>query len=79
MNDDEPVFKKSKWGANRYYYNPRNPVGLGLIIASSVFAILMIVLMENRAGPFEPTPEPTWSPSSYTYDPWFPTPSPKPS
>ncbi|MFD7976339.1 hypothetical protein [Streptomyces sp. NPDC059071] len=32
--DDEPVFKKSAWGTNRYYYNPRNPIGLGLIITS---------------------------------------------
>ncbi|KQX56925.1 MULTISPECIES: hypothetical protein [unclassified Streptomyces] len=76
MNDDEPVFKKSKWGTNRYSLNPRNPVGLGLIIATSVFAILMVVLMENRAGPFEPSPAPTWSPHAYTDGLWHPTPSP---
>ncbi|MCX2181184.1 hypothetical protein KV205_11670 [Streptomyces sp. SKN60] len=64
MNEDEPVFKKSRWGSNRYVYNPNNPIGLALIIASSVFAIVMLLLMENRAGPFAPAPTPTWSPPS---------------
>ncbi|MEU6944912.1 MULTISPECIES: hypothetical protein [unclassified Streptomyces] len=77
-HDDEPVFKKSSWGTNRYTYNPRNPIGLGLIIASSVFAILMLVMMENRAGPFAPSPTPTWNPPTYTYEPPTYAPSAQP-
>ncbi|WP_086824387.1 hypothetical protein [Streptomyces sp. NRRL B-24572] len=76
MNDDEPVFKKSKWGTNRYVYNPNNPIGLALIIVSSIFAIVMILLMENHAGPFAPPPAPTWSPPS-SQEPWpFPSSTP---
>ncbi|MFE0644728.1 hypothetical protein ACFW2Y_24415 [Streptomyces sp. NPDC058877] len=59
--NDEPVFKKSRWGTNRYVYNPRSPVGLFLIVASSVGVLVMILLMENRAGPFAPTPSPNRS------------------
>ncbi|WP_406330999.1 hypothetical protein [Streptomyces sp. NBC_00203] len=36
--DDEPVFVRSKWGTNRYVYNPNNPLGLVLIIGSLLFA-----------------------------------------
>ncbi|WP_338491798.1 hypothetical protein [Streptomyces sp. SJL17-4] len=76
MNDDEPVFKKSKWGTSRYVYNPNNPIGLALIVASSVFAIVMIILMENRAGPFAPPASPTWSPPA-SQAPWpFPSSTP---
>ncbi|MFF3685364.1 hypothetical protein [Streptomyces sp. NPDC002187] len=66
--DDEPVFKKSKWGTNRYEYNPRNPVGLALIIISLAFVVVMLILMENRAGPFAPPARPTWSPPAQ--EPW---------
>ncbi|MFD5409235.1 hypothetical protein OG749_41155 [Streptomyces nojiriensis] len=58
-HDDEPVFKRSRWGTNRYYYNPANPVGLALIVISLVFAATMLILMSNRAGPFAPEPAPT--------------------
>ncbi|MFB7588992.1 hypothetical protein [Streptomyces sp. NPDC056169] len=76
MSNDEPVFKKSKWGTNRYVYNANNPIGLVLIIATSAFVIVMLVLMENRAGPFAPTPTPTWSPPP-SQDPWpFPSGAP---
>jgi hypothetical protein len=72
MNDDEPIFKKSPWGTNRYVYNAQNPVGLALIIISVAFAIIMLILMENRAGPFAPPPSTTWSPP--TQEPWqYPT------
>ncbi|MEU7278490.1 hypothetical protein AB0A69_06830 [Streptomyces sp. NPDC045431] len=37
-NDHEPVFVRSKWGTNRYVYNPRNPVGVALIVLSLLFA-----------------------------------------
>lgn len=40
--DREPVFKRSKWGTQRYYYNPRNPIGLTLIIVSLLFAGTMM-------------------------------------
>ncbi|MFH8712690.1 hypothetical protein OHB11_33505 [Streptomyces zaomyceticus] len=77
MNDHEPVFKKSKWGTNRYVYNADNPIGLTLIIATSVLTIVMLLLMHNRAGPFAPpAPSPTWSPPP-SQDPWpFPSTAP---
>ncbi|MFB7231433.1 hypothetical protein ACFCY9_27270 [Streptomyces fimicarius] len=37
-HDDEPIFIRSNWGTSRYVYNPRNPVGMGLIIGSLLFA-----------------------------------------
>ncbi|MFI7178923.1 hypothetical protein [Streptomyces spororaveus] len=79
--DREPVFKRSKWGTQRYYYNPRNPIGLTLIIVSLLFAGTMMLLMANRAGPFAPEPAPTWSPPRYEYS-WPPpasTPTPWPA
>ncbi|WP_282695949.1 hypothetical protein [Streptomyces sp. CC208A] len=68
-HDDEPVFRKSPWGTSRYTYNPRNPVGLGLIIAGSAFAIVMMVMMQNRTGPFAPPSEKPWNPPTSTYEP----------
>ncbi|PWK71311.1 hypothetical protein BCL76_104417 [Streptomyces sp. CG 926] len=59
QGDDEPVFKRSKWGTNRYYYNPANPVGLALIVISLVFVVTMLILMTHRAGPFAPEHTPT--------------------
>ncbi|MGW1889911.1 hypothetical protein ACWCP6_06530 [Streptomyces sp. NPDC002004] len=35
----EPVFRKSRWGTNRYEYNPDNPVGMALI----VLAVLVLI------------------------------------
>ncbi|MFG3407381.1 hypothetical protein [Streptomyces sp. NPDC048142] len=37
-HDDEPIFVRSKWGTSRYVYNPNNPIGMGLIIGSLLFA-----------------------------------------
>ncbi|MEU9125496.1 hypothetical protein AB0C96_37670 [Streptomyces sp. NPDC048506] len=75
-NDDEPVFKRSTWGTNRYVYNPNNPVGLALIVISLIFAVMMMVLMQKHAGPFAPPPDPTpWSPPPLDDEPW-PTPAP---
>lgn len=37
-HDDEPIFIRSNWGTSRYVYNPRNPIGVGLIIGSLLFA-----------------------------------------
>ncbi|MFE5096726.1 hypothetical protein ACFRCI_42090 [Streptomyces sp. NPDC056638] len=81
--DDEPVFIRSKWGTSRYVYNPRNPIGLALIVISLLFAVVMLILMQERVGPFAP-PEPTpWS-TVPAYEPWpastyapdtYPTPS----
>ncbi|WP_327134467.1 hypothetical protein OG311_31740 [Streptomyces sp. NBC_01343] len=72
--DDEPVFKRSKWGTNRYSYNPRNPVGLALVIITLLFVGTMMILMANRVGPFKPAPAPApWSPPPYDYSrpsPW---------
>lgn len=64
-DEDEPVLKRSKWGTNRYSYNPRNPVGLVLLVVSVVFAGGMLLLMANRAGPFAPPAEPGRSPSDH--------------
>ncbi|GGT62532.1 hypothetical protein GCM10010207_72530 [Streptomyces atratus] len=67
--DDEPVFIRSKWGTSRYVYNPRNPVGLALILISLLFAVVMLILMQERMGPFA-RPEPTpWS-TVPAYEPW---------
>ncbi|WP_330299824.1 hypothetical protein [Streptomyces sp. NBC_00503] len=65
-HDDEPVFKRSQWGTNRYYYNARNPVGLVLIVITVLAVGTMLILMANRAGPFAPPPAPApWnSPSA---------------
>ncbi|MFD4594704.1 hypothetical protein [Streptomyces rubiginosohelvolus] len=38
QDGDEPIFIRSNWGTSRYVYNPRNPVGMGLIIGSLLFA-----------------------------------------
>jgi hypothetical protein len=68
--DDEPVFIRSKWGTSRYVYNPRNPVGLALILLSLLFAVVMMILMQQRIGPFAP-PEPTpWSTEPAYEDLW---------
>ncbi|MDI3407814.1 hypothetical protein [Streptomyces cavernicola] len=91
-DDHEPVFKKSRWGTSRYVYNLNNPVGLALAIGSVLFAVVMMVMAENHAGPFAP-PEPTQSPwhlpeddPTYDFGPLpndtgsaTPTPTPTPS
>ncbi|MFJ8160112.1 hypothetical protein ACIRBY_04190 [Streptomyces sp. NPDC096136] len=75
-HDDEPVFRRSAWGT-RYSYNPRNPLGLALIVLTLLFVGTMMVLMANRAGPFKPAPAPTlWSPPPYEYAPPSPWSSP---
>lgn len=43
--DDEPVFRKSKFGTNRYEYNPANPVGRVLIVVTVIGAIVALVVM----------------------------------
>ncbi|MEV8588386.1 hypothetical protein AB0424_15765 [Streptomyces sp. NPDC051180] len=78
MNGDEPVFKKSRWGANRYAYNPANPVGLALIVITVVVVFTVLLLLQNRVGPFAPDPGPTWSPPPTT-DPWPFVPPPQTS
>lgn len=46
MSDDEPVFIRSKWGTNRYVYNPNNPVGLALIALTLVVALGALIIHE---------------------------------
>ncbi|WNI23712.1 hypothetical protein [Streptomyces sp. ITFR-16] len=36
--DDDRVFIRSRWGTNRYVYNPNNPIGRALIVGSLLFA-----------------------------------------
>ncbi|WP_097258971.1 hypothetical protein [Streptomyces sp. Ag109_G2-15] len=81
FDDNEPAFKRSKWGTNRYEYNPRNPMGFTLIVVAIGFAVVMLLLMHNHAGPFAP-PDTSWSPAPDmsrwappTEDPHAPTPS----
>ncbi|GAA2432947.1 hypothetical protein GCM10010191_53690 [Actinomadura vinacea] len=44
MRDDpgEPVFVRSKWGANNYVFNWRNPVGRVLIVVTLLAAIVVL-------------------------------------
>ncbi|MEU7607461.1 hypothetical protein, partial [Streptomyces sp. NPDC041003] len=51
QHDDEPVFKRSKWGTNRYYYNPRNPVGLALIVITLLIGGTMMPRTRARSEP----------------------------
>ncbi|MGW1411115.1 hypothetical protein [Streptomyces sp. NPDC002403] len=69
FEDDEPVFRKSRLGTNRYEYNPRNPVGFALIVISVLLVGGMLLLMHLRAGPFAypSTPAPV---STETDDTW---------
>ncbi|MBQ0830858.1 hypothetical protein [Streptomyces tagetis] len=63
FDENEPVFKRSKWGTTRYAYNPRNPVGFALIVVTLVVVGVVMLLMVFRAGPFavheRPAPTPT--------------------
>lgn len=51
-NDDEPVFKRDRWGTNRYTYNVHNPIGLALTVLTVILVVVVLVLMNKRAGPF---------------------------
>lgn len=70
FDDNEPVFKRSKWGTSRYEYNPRNPVGFALIVITILFVGGMLLLMHNRAGPFSHPPQPSPTPWSTPTDLW---------
>lgn len=76
FDDDEPVFKRSKWGTNRYEYNPRNPIGFALIILAIAFASVVLLLMHNHAGPFAYPTDPTTAPDTSE---WIPPAPPSPS
>ncbi|MFB6872553.1 hypothetical protein [Streptomyces sp. NPDC056323] len=73
FEDDEPVFKKSRLGTNRYEYNPRNPIGFALIVISVLLVGGMLLLMQLRAGPFAypsaPTPVSTETGDTWPYVP----------
>jgi uncharacterized membrane protein len=43
--DDEPVFRKSRYGTNRYEYNPANPVGRVLIVVTIIGVIVGLAVM----------------------------------
>uniref|UniRef100_A0AAU2V5I9 Uncharacterized protein n=1 Tax=Streptomyces sp. NBC_00003 TaxID=2903608 RepID=A0AAU2V5I9_9ACTN len=45
--DDEPVFRKSRFGTNRYEYNPASPVGRVLIAVTVIGAIVALVVMRS--------------------------------
>ncbi|WP_345676436.1 hypothetical protein [Yinghuangia aomiensis] len=65
FDDDEPVFKKQKWGEPRYAYNPRNPVGMFLIVVSLVVAVVVLVSMRHKSPteskPYAPYPSTDYS------------------
>ena len=44
-DDADRVFIRSKWGSNRYVYNPHNPVGRVLIVGSLLFAVGSMYLL----------------------------------
>ncbi|MET7304539.1 hypothetical protein [Embleya sp. NPDC005575] len=72
MNDDEPIFKRSRRGPGPYVYNVRNPIGLALTVITLILLVIMLVLMNKRMGPFAPPSSPErppaeiweWSPTS---------------
>ncbi|MGC0416175.1 hypothetical protein [Embleya sp. AB8] len=69
-NDDEPVFKRSRWGVHRYEYNVRNPIGLTLTVLTLIAAGVLLLLMHNHAGPFATPDPPRWTPPAVTqWDP----------
>lgn len=88
FDDNEPVFRRSKWGTNHYEYNPRNPVGLALTVLTITVVGVMLLLMHNHAGPFADPPEPSpspwspppdvskWAPPQYS-SPWPTSPEPE--
>ncbi|MGW0764150.1 hypothetical protein [Streptomyces sp. NPDC002676] len=49
--DADRVFIRSKWGTNRYVYNPDNPVGRALIVGSLLFAAGGMWLLYHSGGP----------------------------
>ncbi|MGA4538460.1 hypothetical protein ACPA54_00530 [Uniformispora flossi] len=65
FDDDEPVFKKQKWGNPRYVYNPRNPVGMFLIVVSLVVVVVGLVSLSNKSPteskPYAPYPSTDYS------------------
>ncbi|ANH93232.1 hypothetical protein ACFPC0_10075 [Streptomyces andamanensis] len=64
FDDDEPVFRRSKFGTNRYEYNPDNPVGMALIVLSLLVAGVVLLLMHEHAGPFaRPADRDTYTPA----------------
>lgn len=43
--DDEPVFRRSRLGTNRYEYNPANPVGRALIVVTVIGVLIGLIVM----------------------------------
>ncbi|WP_330334227.1 hypothetical protein OHS33_33785 [Streptomyces sp. NBC_00536] len=76
--DDEPVFIRSKWGPRgRYYCNPRNPIGLALIVITLLVVGIGMILMSSHTGPFAPDPAPTSTSTPVTppgFDQFLPSP-----
>jgi hypothetical protein len=49
--DADRIFVRSKWGTNRYVYNPDNPVGMALIVATLLFAAGALWVLHHSGGP----------------------------
>ncbi|WTW98955.1 hypothetical protein OG216_38950 [Streptomycetaceae bacterium NBC_01309] len=77
MRDGEPVFKRSKWGTNRYVYNADNRLGLALIVLSSVVGLVAMLMLATKSGPYAIDDEPATRPSpTSTYVPPYLLPPP---
>ncbi len=46
----EPVFVRSRWGTNRYVYNPDSPVGRALIVGSLLFGGIGMYVLHNNSS-----------------------------
>ncbi|MEU8135993.1 hypothetical protein [Streptodolium elevatio] len=67
MSDHEPVFKRSKWGSNRYVHNHPGPVGMALIVSMLIGVSVVMVTPATRTGPFT-VPDDSYSPPRPTTD-----------
>ncbi|GAA3208482.1 hypothetical protein MTQ10_14450 [Streptomyces sp. XM83C] len=50
FDDTEPVFERKPWG--RHTYNPRNPIGFGLIVTHLVVGGVLLLMLLFGVGPF---------------------------
>ncbi|WP_406280830.1 hypothetical protein [Embleya sp. NBC_00896] len=76
FDNDEPIFKRRRWGNPRYTYNPNNPIGLALIIGSLTVGAVVMILMHTRSGPFAPPDDTSYSPrpaATWNVLPTYPT------
>ncbi|MEU9126155.1 hypothetical protein AB0C96_41205 [Streptomyces sp. NPDC048506] len=49
-DDADRIFVRSRWGTNRYVYNPHNPIGCALVVGSLLFAAGGMYLLKHDPG-----------------------------